>query len=204
MNIRLVAVFIGIGLLGCASQPTVPPNAPNEGQPKVQAPAEPTAVAETVPTPVEAPLAEPATAPELPAPDATPQPVAVATATEKKKAVPAKPPANLAKPAPAVDAAPPTPPAPAAMPTQPATPTPAAYSGPDACTLATKGNSSVAAACAKGGIKEARKEMKRMVKKAKDAGHKTDCDDCHPDDDFGKLTNEGREKFKELARMVAL
>src|SRR6478672_5043008 len=69
----------------------------------------------------------------------------------------------------------------------------------DACKLATKGDSRVAKACADGGIKKAKAEMKDMVKQAKANGVKMDCDDCHKDDvHYDQLTAEGKDKFKKL------
>ncbi len=206
MMIRIVALSIGLGLIGCASQPAVAPSSATESQtpePHAATAVESPAVVKAAPAPVEAAAAEPSAAPELPVPESAPRPVVTASVAEKKKKIAAKPAAPPAKPAAAVVVAPPSP-QPPAVPAKPAIPSVTAYSGPDACTLAIKGDSSVAAACAKGGVKDARKEMKRMLKKAKEAGHKTDCDDCHPDDDFGKLTNDGREKFKELARLGAM
>ena len=71
------------------------------------------------------------------------------------------------------------------------------------CKLATEGDSPVAKACADGGIRPAKKVMKKMLKAAKKKGEKMDCDGCHPDDDYGKLTDDGKEKFEELLKLVA-
>jgi hypothetical protein len=69
----------------------------------------------------------------------------------------------------------------------------------DACKLATKGDSRVAKACASGGVKAAKAEMKEMLKQGKSAGVKMDCDDCHKDDThYDQLTTEGKDKFKKL------
>ena len=68
----------------------------------------------------------------------------------------------------------------------------------DDCKLA-KGDTRVAKACAEGGVKKAKEEMKAMVKLAKGAGVKMECDDCHKDDQhYDQLTSEGKEKFKKL------
>jgi hypothetical protein len=68
-----------------------------------------------------------------------------------------------------------------------------------ACKLATKGDSRVAKACASGGVKAAKAEMKEMLKQGKSAGVKMDCDDCHKDDThYDQLTNEAKDKFKKL------
>ena len=66
------------------------------------------------------------------------------------------------------------------------------------CTLATKGDSPTAKACAKGGRDEAKKIMKDMVKQAKAAGQKFTCDGCHKDLDNYELTKNGAEDFKKL------
>ncbi len=69
------------------------------------------------------------------------------------------------------------------------------------CTIA-KPDSDVGKACAAGGVKEAKKVMKEMVKAAKKKEWKGDCDTCHKDTE-GKfeLTDTGRDDF---AKMVAL
>ncbi len=69
------------------------------------------------------------------------------------------------------------------------------------CTLKTAGENPVAAACKKGGIKEAKKVMKAMVANAKKAGKKWECDTCHKNEENWALTGDGEKLFKE---MVAL
>ena len=66
------------------------------------------------------------------------------------------------------------------------------------CTLATKGDSPTAKACAKGGRDEAKKLMKEMVKQAKANGQKFTCDGCHKDLDNYELTKNGAEDYKKL------
>jgi len=66
------------------------------------------------------------------------------------------------------------------------------------CTIATKGDSPVAKACAEGGIKAAKKVMKDMTKKAKAAGVKFDCDDCHKDDTKYTLSDDAGDKMKKM------
>ena len=66
------------------------------------------------------------------------------------------------------------------------------------CTIATKGDSPTAKACAKGGRAEAKKMMKEMVKQAKAAGQKFTCDGCHKDLDNYELTKNAVEEFKKL------
>ena len=66
------------------------------------------------------------------------------------------------------------------------------------CTIAKKGDNAVAKACKEGGIKEAKKVMKKMVKVAKDSGKKWDCDSCHKNEEDWKLTGDGEKLFKEM------
>jgi Na+-transporting NADH:ubiquinone oxidoreductase subunit NqrF len=66
------------------------------------------------------------------------------------------------------------------------------------CTIAVKGDSPTAKACAKGGRTEAKKMMKEMVKQAKAAGQKFTCDGCHKDLDNYELTKNAPEDFKKL------
>ena len=66
------------------------------------------------------------------------------------------------------------------------------------CTIALKGENPVVKACTKGGIKEAKKTMKAMVKVAKDAGKKWECDSCHKNEEDWKLTADGEKLFKEM------
>jgi hypothetical protein len=66
------------------------------------------------------------------------------------------------------------------------------------CTIATKGDSATAKACAKGGRAEAKKVMKEMVKQAKAGGQKFTCDGCHKDLDSYELTTNAPEEFKKL------
>jgi hypothetical protein len=66
------------------------------------------------------------------------------------------------------------------------------------CTIATKGTSPVARACTEGGIPKAKAAMKEMAKKARAAGTKYQCDDCHKDDVKYELTADARDKFKKL------
>ena len=66
------------------------------------------------------------------------------------------------------------------------------------CTIATKGDSPVAQACAKGGVKQAKAAMKGLVKTAKNNGVKFDCDDCHKNEDTFQLEDDARDNFKKL------
>ena len=65
-------------------------------------------------------------------------------------------------------------------------------------TIAKKGDNPVVKACEKGGIKEAKKTMKAMVKVAKDKGKKMECDACHKNEEDWKLTDDGEKLFKDL------
>ena len=71
-------------------------------------------------------------------------------------------------------------------------------SAADKCTIAVKGDNAVVKACEKGGIKDAKKTMKAMVKVAKDKGKKWECDSCHKNEEDWKLTGDGEKLFKEL------
>jgi hypothetical protein len=66
------------------------------------------------------------------------------------------------------------------------------------CTIATKGDTPTAKACAKGGRAEAKRLMKEMVKQAKANGQKFTCDGCHKDLDNYELTKNATEDFKKL------
>jgi hypothetical protein len=66
------------------------------------------------------------------------------------------------------------------------------------CTIATKPDTSIGKACAKGGRAEAKKEMKEMVKVAKANGQKFTCDGCHKDLDNYDLTKNATDEFKKL------
>ena len=67
-----------------------------------------------------------------------------------------------------------------------------------ACTIATKGDSAPAKACAKGGRDEAKKEMKQMVKTAKANGANFTCEGCHKDLEGFELTKNARDEFPKL------
>jgi hypothetical protein len=75
---------------------------------------------------------------------------------------------------------------------------PSAIAADDKCTIALKGDNAVVKACEKGGIKEAKKVMKGMVKTAKEKGKKWDCDSCHKNEEDWKLNGDGEKLFKEL------
>jgi hypothetical protein len=66
------------------------------------------------------------------------------------------------------------------------------------CLIATKGDSPVAQACAKGGLIDAKRVMRDLVKQGKKAGQKFECDDCHKNDTGYDLTPQARDKFKTL------
>ena len=67
------------------------------------------------------------------------------------------------------------------------------------CTIAKKGDDNpVAKACETGGIKEAKKTMKAMVKVAKDKGKKMECDACHKNEEDWKLSDDAEKNFKDL------
>jgi hypothetical protein len=68
----------------------------------------------------------------------------------------------------------------------------------DKCKIATKGDSPTAKACAKGGLAEAKKVMKDMVKTAKANGGKFTCEGCHKDMDSYALTANAQDDYKKL------
>jgi hypothetical protein len=68
----------------------------------------------------------------------------------------------------------------------------------DKCTIATKGDSPIAKACAKGGRAEAKKTMKEAVKTAKANGKTFTCENCHKDLDNYELTKNARDDFPSL------
>jgi hypothetical protein len=76
-----------------------------------------------------------------------------------------------------------------------------AHAGND-CKIAIKGDSPTAKACTKGGIAEAKKLMKDMVKKAKDKGQKFTCDGCHKDLDNYALTEHANDDYKKLEAAI--
>jgi len=66
------------------------------------------------------------------------------------------------------------------------------------CTIAVKGSSPTAKACAKGGRKEAKAVMLTMVKLAKKNGVKYECSSCHQDMDTYELSKDAVENYKKL------
>jgi hypothetical protein len=71
--------------------------------------------------------------------------------------------------------------------------------GTGQCKLAIKGDSPVARACAEGGLMRAKQTMRGLVKKAKSAGVKFECEDCHVDDNsFERLSPDAKGKFAKL------
>jgi hypothetical protein len=74
----------------------------------------------------------------------------------------------------------------------------AAFGGDNKCTIATKGDSPTAKACAKGGRAEAKKTMKEMVKVAKANGATFTCENCHKDLESYELTKNARDDFAKL------
>lgn len=128
---------------------------------------------------------QPATAAPAEEPVAAPAPSAAPMETAPVEAVPA------AAPAPAADA--PVAAAPAGGPPSADAP---GYTGKEPCEYALKGDSPVAKACLKGGMKEAKKIMKAMVKKGRAAGLDYECDSCHKDG--GGMVDGTKERFEKL------
>jgi hypothetical protein len=75
-----------------------------------------------------------------------------------------------------------------------------AAAGDEKCTIAVKGSSPPAKACAKGGRKEARSVMKAMVATAKKKGVNYACESCHqePAANNYELTKDAVENYKKL------
>ncbi len=71
-----------------------------------------------------------------------------------------------------------------------------AASGP--CTIAVKGSSPTAKACAKGGRTEAKKVMKEMMAAANAKGGKFQCEGCHKDMGTYELAKNAVADYKKL------
>jgi hypothetical protein len=71
------------------------------------------------------------------------------------------------------------------------------------CTIAIKGDSPTAKACATGGRDAAKKLMKDMVKQAKAKNEKFTCDGCHKDLDNYELTSNAKDDYKKLEAVIA-
>jgi len=71
------------------------------------------------------------------------------------------------------------------------------------CTIATKGDSPTAKACAQGGRDAATKLMKDMVKQGKAKGLTFKCESCHSDLDSYELTKNATEDYKKLEVTMA-
>jgi hypothetical protein len=70
------------------------------------------------------------------------------------------------------------------------------------CTIATKGDSPTAKACAQGGRAAAKKLMKKMVEDAKKKKEKFTCDGCHKDLDNYELTKNATDDYKKLEAVL--
>jgi hypothetical protein len=66
------------------------------------------------------------------------------------------------------------------------------------CAIAVKGDSPVAQACQDGGMVSAKRTMRELSKKAKNAGTKFECDDCHKNDVSYDLTPQARDNFRRM------
>jgi hypothetical protein len=71
------------------------------------------------------------------------------------------------------------------------------------CTIAIKGETPTAKACAQGGRAAGKKLMKDMVKQAKAKGEKFTCDGCHKDLDNYALTKNANDDYKKLEAVLA-
>jgi len=75
------------------------------------------------------------------------------------------------------------------------------------CKIATDAKTDVGKACKEGGVKEAKKVMKKMTRKAKKAGFKVggskvDCDSCHANEEDWKLTKDGKKQFEAMLKVI--
>lgn len=68
----------------------------------------------------------------------------------------------------------------------------------EACTIAVKGSTPTARACARGGRDEAKKVMKEMVTAAGKNGVKFSCTGCHADVLAFELNKNAAEDYKKL------
>jgi len=79
----------------------------------------------------------------------------------------------------------------------------ATYAGNEPCRRAKDSPTVVGRACRQGGIPEAKREMKRLLRQARASGLRTDCDACHTDtSDYGRLTGDAKKKFEELLATI--
>ena len=72
------------------------------------------------------------------------------------------------------------------------------------CTIATKGETPTAKACAQGGRAAAKKLMKKMVEDAKKKKEKFTCDGCHKDLDNYELTKNANDDYKKLEAVTGI
>jgi hypothetical protein len=70
------------------------------------------------------------------------------------------------------------------------------------CTIAKDATTEVGKACVEGGIKRAKAVMKAMVKQAKKADLKLDCDSCHKNEEKWDLTSDAKDQYKKLLAAV--
>jgi hypothetical protein len=72
------------------------------------------------------------------------------------------------------------------------------------CTIATKGDSDTAKACASGGRQAANKLMKKMVADARAKGQRQfSCEGCHKDLDNFALKDSAKADYDKLKAVVA-
>jgi hypothetical protein len=70
------------------------------------------------------------------------------------------------------------------------------------CQIAVKGDSAVAKACQMGGVSQAKRIMKQMVRAARAKGVATECADCHQGVDAWALNKGATEKFRRLVELT--
>lgn len=91
----------------------------------------------------------------------------------------------------------PTPAKPAPAPA-PAPEEPKGYTGPDPCRTTNFKFASTRRACEQGGVKQAKAQMKAMVKRAKDDGKEMKCSSCHDDTKIYTLKPNAVEDMRAL------
>jgi hypothetical protein len=80
----------------------------------------------------------------------------------------------------------------------PAPEAPKGYTGPDPCRTTNFKFASTRRACEQGGVKQAKAQMKAMVKRAKDDGKEMKCSSCHDDTKIYTLKPNAVEDMRAL------
>jgi hypothetical protein len=70
------------------------------------------------------------------------------------------------------------------------------------CTVATQGESPIAKACQEGGIRQAKRKMKELVRTARERGMYNECNDCHEGGDSWTLVKGANDRFRKLLEIT--